>query len=313
MKILIVCSGNFEYTYDNFKRYQPFVYEQIKSLEKLNVEFEVFLIKGKGASGYLKNLKFLKQKVKSFKPDIIHAHYGFSGLLAILQIKVPVIVTFHGSDVQASILNRVTSNIVHFFANYSIFVSNKLIEKIVYKKKYQIIPCGINPNDYPIISKLSAREQMGYKEDDMLVLFSSGFDVPVKNYLLAKKAIEMFKGVHIIELKGYDRAQVATLMNAVDCLLLTSFNEGSPQVIKEALMCGCPIVSTDVGDVKELIEDVEGCYVVPYDENIIYEKIKLILQRNKRINGIEVLQKNELFNDVIAQKILDIYLNTVKD
>ena len=34
-----------------------------------------------------------------FKPDIIHAHYGLSGLLANLQRSIPVVTTYHGSDI----------------------------------------------------------------------------------------------------------------------------------------------------------------------------------------------------------------------
>jgi len=50
-------------------------------------------------------------------------------------------------------------------------------------------------------------------------------------------------------------------LNASNVLLLTSLHEGSPTVVKEALACGLPVVSVDVGDVAERIEGIEGCHL----------------------------------------------------
>ena len=50
-----------------------------------------------------------------------------------------------------------------------------------------------------------------------------------------------------------EQDQLVKYYNSVDCLILTSFHEGSPNVIKEAMACNLPIVSTKVGDVEEII------------------------------------------------------------
>lgn len=72
--------------------------------------------------------------------------------------------------------------------------------------------------------------------------------------------------MELIELKGYSHKEVVLLMCAIDVLLMTSITEGSPQVIKVAMACGCPIVSVDVGYVKERVEGVEGCLVAKTKE-----------------------------------------------
>ena len=120
-----------------------------------------------------------------------------------------------------------------------------------------------------------------------LILFAGAFDNSVKDAALAEAAVAdlqkrnsdspfphregacaysespLFEGERgsLIELRGFSRSTVNWLMCAADCLLLTSRQEGSPQVIKEAMACGCPIVSVDVGDVRERIERITGCAV----------------------------------------------------
>ena len=114
MKILVVCSGNAE----NFslEKDQAFIYDQIKSIENLykDIEFEVFALKGRGMWGYLYQLKKLKQIIRDFQPDIVHAHGGHVGLLCTMQRKVPVIVTFHGSDINFFLID-VFHSLQHYF------------------------------------------------------------------------------------------------------------------------------------------------------------------------------------------------------
>ncbi len=64
---------------------------------------------------------------------------------------------------------------------------------------------------------------------------------------------------------GYERGQAPLVMNAIDCLLMTSDSEGSPVTVKEALACETPVVSVAVGDVDEVIGGLPGCAVVERD------------------------------------------------
>lgn len=98
MKILIVCSGNVSDI--SLQLHHAFIFEQIESVKnRYNIDYDTYFVKGKGISGYLSNLPELKKKIKAFNPDIVHAHFGLSGLLAVLQRITPVVITFHGSDV----------------------------------------------------------------------------------------------------------------------------------------------------------------------------------------------------------------------
>src|SRR5699024_9245397 len=111
---------------------------------------------------------------------------------------------------------------------------------------------------------------------------SSSFDRSVKNPLLAQKAVNRLKNVSLIELKGYSRKDVAVLINASDTVLITSHYETGPLIAKEALACNTPIVSTNVGDVKKLIENLNSCYLIDYRVPDVAEKLKLVLRKNNK-------------------------------
>lgn len=302
MKVLIVARYK-------ERGYAPFVTEQAEALEKAGAECHYFPVRSKGVAGYLKQLPELKRIIKKFKPDVVHAHYGLCGLFANLQRRVPVVTTYHGSDINNAPVRRL-SNISIRLSAYNIFVSQKNIDIISPKRKYALIPCGINLEDYPIVEKEEARRRMGLEKDKQYILFASAFDNKVKNAPLAKKAVALLndRNVELLELKGYSRHQVATLMQTVDAFLMTSISEGSPQVIKEALVCGCPIVSVDVGDVGERVDGIEGCYMADGREpDELAECLRKALAFKCRTKGRERVISDGLDNKQIAQHLMEIY------
>ena len=94
-------------------------------------------------------------------------------------------------------------------------------------------------------------------------------------------------------------------LNAADVLVLLSNLEGSPNVIKEALVCNCPIVSSDVGDVDERIEGIDGCVLTGFEPAEIAQKIRQVLDFNSRTKGRE--KSGYLTTDNIATRISDVY------
>lgn len=300
MRILFVASYN-------KGRFAPFIVEQAVALRSAGCEVEFFGVMGKGIKGYLKSLPELKRRIKDYAPDIVHAHYGLSGLLACLQRKVPVVVTFHGSDINEAKLLPL-SRVAMRLSAHSIFVSKKNIQRAQPpRRKATLLPCGVDLSDAQLTKRSDARERMGLKADGQYVLFAGAFDNTVKNAPLALAAVKLLSGVELIELKGYTRNQVTLLMCAADAFLMTSFTEGSPQVIKEAMACGCPIVSVDVGDVAERTEGVDGCYIAERTPENIAEKLRIALSLKERTNGRERIIALGLTNDLVAKRLMDIY------
>ena len=308
MKILIVASFN-------KGRFAPFILEQVDALKDAGCQIEYYGLQGKGLNGYLKNLPSLKRKIKEFQPDIIHAHYGLSGLFANLQRRVPAVTTYHGSDINDSKVLRF-SKIAMRLSAWNIFVSRKTLEIAGLYEKYTLLPCGVDLSDLQLTNKTEAKQKIGLDANKRYVLFAGAFDNVVKNALLAKEAIALLQddNVELLELKGYSRDEVTLLMCAADVFFMTSYTEGSPQVIKEAMACGCPIVSVDVGDVKERVDDITGCYVVKTCEpKELADLLRKAMAFDGKTEGREKVIADGLDNKQIAEKLMRIYSHILKE
>ena len=321
MKILIV--GN-----NKPGRFAPFVEEQARALQLQGCDVVFFGVQGKGIWGYLRCLPALRRAIQQHQPDLIHAHYGLSGVLANLQRRVPVVTTYHGSDINKPNILRF-SRIVMRLSVHNIFVSQRNVtlalspnSLITYclKKRYTLLPCGVNiPKPWSEMQtqrmeQLTLNQWVQEKLNAGVkhVLFAGAFNNAVKDPELAKDAINELASegvkVELIELKGFNRDQVNALMYNCDALLMTSRTEGSPQVIKEAMACGCPIVSVDVGDVAERVSGVEGCYVVSSREPAaIAEALQQALAFPGKTNGRQRIIEMGLSNEQVAERLVEIY------
>lgn len=337
MKLLIIAS-------DKGGHFVPFIEEQIAALEACGVLIIRYCVTGKGIIGYLRELPALRRFIRAERPDIIHAHYGLCGLLANLQRMAPVVTTYHGSDINVPSILRI-SKIAMRLSAHNIFVSARSVA-IAFrlsplasrlKKRSTLLPCGVNiPKPWSELQTqwvgqltLNQWVQEKLQSDTINVLFAGAFDNAVKDPELAFATIQTSnmaigngqwamesnsqlpianRPIKLIELKGYNRNQVNALMYNCDTLLMTSKTEGSPQVIKEAMACGCPIVSVDVGDVAERTSGVEGCYVVhtrkPKD---IAEALQQAIAFDGKTNGRDRILEMDLSNEQVAQRLIAIY------
>ncbi len=304
MKILVVASYN-------KNRFAPFIVEQVEALKQVGCEVEYFGVIGKGIKGYLSAFAALRKRIKAYKPDVVHAHYGLSGLLANLQRTIPVVTTYHGSDINLPKVLRF-SKIAMKLSAWNIFVSQRNVDIAQPMKKYILLPCGVNLPNYVEEDIYAVKQQLNWKPNKRYILFAGAFDNRVKNAKLAQDSVSLIEDAELIELKGYTREQVTALLYASDAFLMTSFTEGSPQVIKEAMACGCPIVSVDVGDVAERIKGLEGCYIAERGPHGIAERLNKALSFNGRTKGRDRIIELGLTNDLVAKKLVKIYKTIIK-
>lgn len=313
MKILLVHSGN-AVGGDSTK--YTFVREQGEELRKLGCEIAYYAVVGKGMFGYLRNVKPLRMKIQEWKPDVVHAHFGLCGMVAVLAArkKVPVVITCHNGETLTKYGNIISSLAIRQ-SDYTICVAQHIYDKLYLKPKpYIIQPCGIDIKDLPLVDKAVAQKEMNLSPDKINILFGGSFSNARKNAPLAQAAIALLKrdDINLIEMRGFNRHQVAMLFNACDMLLLPTKSEGSPQVLKEAMACNCPIVATDVADIAYLLHGVTNSFVTTFDPVDVAEKINRVIKCGERTNGRERIEALKLDNPLVCETILGIYKEILK-
>lgn len=295
----------------HFGRPNTFVIEQASSVGKYHdVKVEHYFIEDGIISGYGKTLFKLPKIVKLKGIDVVHVHNGLSAFVVILSKillykSMKVVITFHGSDLNEK-TKRKYSLIASRWSSHNILVSERMSRFL--KSDYSIIPCGID-TDVKLIHRDHTRREKGWNNNDFIILFSSSFQRKEKDPKFAFKVVETFskyshRNVIFVELKGYNREQLTQLMQAADVLILCSTMEGSPQVVKEAILNSLPVVSNDVGDVAEICAGVDNCFIVTKDVSAFVDRLDYLSKSNKRIeNRNPVIEKydNKIISDQLAQ------------
>lgn len=302
MNILFVSSGN------SATGVTPIVKKQGKSLQAIGHNVDFYAIKGKGVCGYMKSIRPLRKIIYKHNYDIIHAHYSLSGIACFLTFTVkPEVVSLMGSDVKGNrIMRMIIKAFARFFWSITIVKSDDMKKSLSYKQAH-VIPNGVDLDSFYPMEKSIALAHLAWDPEKKHILFPANPQREVKNFALAKKVFEIInrQDCELHWLTNVPNEDVVYHYNAANVIILTSKWEGSPNVIKEAMACNCPIVSTDVGDVKRIIGNTEGCYLTSFEVEDVAEKLKLALDFGKKTNGRDHIKY--LDEKIIAEKIIAIY------
>ena len=320
MKVLFVASGNKK----GAGQVSSFVQSQFDSLKAEGLDMTLFPVKGRGWRGYAKAVLELRRLVKQEQPDIIHAHYSTCGFVASLACvglrqRPKILVSILGSfPKKGAKWRRVRWAIRHLW-------DGALVKSERTKKQLgvelPVIPNGVNLDIFHPMDKAEARKRVGWKEETKYVIWCSNPERVEKNWKLAEAAVKQCQisnvqyQILLIAVFNKTPEEVMTYMNAADGLLLTSVSEGSPNVIKEAMACGCPIVTTDVGDVRERLAGLEGCFVVDVGMSELERErvsdvaraIEKALAFGKRTEGRQRIIEDGLTIELNAKKIIKWY------
>lgn len=307
MRVLVV---TIVYPSDDRPSWGTFVKEQVESLLKYCPELSVdvfFIPRHRSSLEYFRAMRLLPGVIKRNGYDIVHAHFGLT-LLSLLFVNVPVVVTFHGSDLLVSPV-KYLSKLLARKASKSIVVAQRLRHELGYG---EVIPCGIDVERFSVPSNYNGGLGGG-PTDCLRILFPSNPTIKVKDYDLfqavCQELEERGKQVERVHLLNINRANVPEVYWNCDLMLLTSLSEGSPTVIKEAIAAKLPFVSVDVGDVKEWARLVEFGLVVP-DRNpkTIADAVITLLTRIKHrplLDNSKCLEAMDLAK--IARRIRRVY------
>jgi teichuronic acid biosynthesis glycosyltransferase TuaC len=323
MKVLFVCSGN-------SKEFEiiPFIKEQGESLKEEGVDVDYYPVVGKGLWGYVK-AGFRLRKLLMKKPyDLIHAHFIYSGYTALIGAgrKIPVVLSLMGSDANGEYkgknkvvaISRISSFLTWFiqpFVKAIISKSNNIEASVYLKRKSFIIPNGVNLEKFrprTLNNNASAAAYTSGQAGKKKVLFLASKTKPGKNFPLVQAAIQQMGGTDVELVCPYpvNHDEVPEYLNEANVLVFPSFMEGSPNVIKEAMACNCPIVSTDVGDVSWVIGETKGCYLASFDPVDFAKKIEQAInfsQAYGRTKGRQRLKALGLEMETVAKRIMVVY------
>jgi glycosyltransferase involved in cell wall biosynthesis len=289
-------------------------------MQAAGVAVDVYVYDGGWSIGnYLRAVRETRQLMKRERYDLIHAYFGQCGLVARAQRKLPVVITYAGSDVEGSPIFRglhrykhyvliAISRLLSLVADQVIVVSDNLGQKLP-RKDYHVITIALDLDLFKPMDQKEARDKLGLPHDRKLVLWAAKPSNTRKRYELAVEVCRIAKETMNLELVvATDRPpeEIPIYMNAADALLLTSTNEGSPNVVREALACNLPVVSTDVGDVREQIGSLESCAVCDDDkpERIAQALIRVLQQPDRP--GLRDAVVNQNYG-ALGRKVVSVY------
>ena len=324
MRILAVTNM---YPCEAFPSRGVFVHEQVKGLRALGLDVRVLFVdrRQEGPLAYFRMHHKISSLVAEFDPDAIHVMYG--GVMADQVARChqgrPMVVTFHGSDLLGENLSGWTRKIISKYGVYCSRRAARAAQSVVIvarhltgalngaasPDKIHVIPCGIDLERFHRMDPPVCKQKLGWSARSFHVLFASSNGDPVKRPWLAKAAVAQMDNAdsppELHYLTGIANANVPVWLNAADVLLLTSMHEGSPTVVKEALACGLPVVSVDVGDVAERIEGIEGCHVAQSDPADLAAKLGSVRRRAQRLDCEARLKDLSILS--VAQRLKQCY------
>ncbi len=282
-----------------------FVQEQVEGLRARGVDVDVLIVGGKRRKlSYVGGLIRFRRRMHERRYDVIHAHYVFSGIIARLQWRSPLVVSFHGEPARVvGVLSRMLAPFVD-----AVTVTSLAHKAQIGRQDACVVPCGVDLNLFAPMPREEARQRLNLPRDNKLVLFA-GLVRPEKRVEIIRAAVDLLhhrdESVELVIATRQPHHMMPLYMNACDVLVLASDYEGSPVVIKEAMACNLPIVSTDVGDVALVTGGTEGCYICRQDAGDMAQKIELALARGQRTDGRRAVQS--LSTEQTVNSLVHIY------
>ncbi|GMR25277.1 MAG: glycosyltransferase [Ignavibacteria bacterium] len=266
---------------------------------------------------YLLALPSLKKKIRSLKPDIIHAHSASSySLLGALSGFHPFAISVWGKDVynfpqKSSFLKKVI--IFNLKKSDMLFSTSKIMAEETKKytnKKIHVVPFGIDIEKFKpkktdgyfsendiVIGTIKSIEKK-YGTDNLVRAFKKVKekhpDLPLKLLIVGGGSMIIYikslvndlgieSDVKITGLVGYDKIPEYHRMLDIYIAVSTEDSESFGVAILEASACETPVIVSNVGGLPEVVDNnVTGFIISHSNVELLVEKIELLLDENLR-------------------------------
>jgi glycosyltransferase involved in cell wall biosynthesis len=241
----------------------------------------VFCERGTGPARYWAARKLVRDAVRRERPDIVHVHFGYSGL-AVPCVSTPLVTSFYGDDLNLGLLgpglragSRLVGMLISQFTAWRsarcIVVSSPMRLRLWFgsaRRKTVVVRDSVDPRMFRPIPREAARLNLGLPMNDLLIIFPHRATEPNKRVSLAQMAVTELR-LRLPQAKLWivnDRPpdEMPLYYAAADAMIVTSEREGGPSSAKEALACGLPVVSVRVGD-TDLFAEADGAMLEACD------------------------------------------------
>jgi glycosyltransferase involved in cell wall biosynthesis len=304
-----------------------FIQSQVESLARCGIDSEVVEIQGyRSGLNYLRALAMLPARARAAEYDIVHVHFGYAALAAIGVAGLPTVISFCGADLlgrpDESGRRSAASLVLAELGRQAARRADAVIVKSAEMARalgpahadVEVIPNGLDFGLFKPIPRADARQQLGWPQDAEILFFPANAQERRKNFALAQAVHRRLQAagrpVRIEWMHARPQSDIVLGMAAADVMLSCSVQEGSPNVVKEAMAMNLPIVATDVGDCAERLRGCLPGAVVPVELDAFVAATAAVLdQRGARSNGRELIQGLGL--DEIAERVASVYRRAI--
>lgn len=303
-----------------------FVRTQVEYLKRAGIEVELLHLRGRFQKLVYLGAPFeLQRRLSGSSISLVHAHYGYAGIIARTQCRVPIVVSFCGDDLLGTVNEHGRQTLLGRLAVASSCLLSAHVDAVIVKsmqmgdkirrQDVHVIPNEVDLDVFRPIEKSLARAALGLDPSKKYLLFAANPRIPVKRFPLAKSVADKVStengSIELLTVYKETQERLSLYMNACDALLFTSYQEGSPNIVKQAMACNLPIVSTDVGDVCEIIGATKGCYVCKPEVNEFAFAVSKCLETEQRTEGFQTLR--HLAGPLVAQRIIAVYEHVLRN
>lgn len=247
---------------------------------------------------------FMSIRRAAKKYDLVHIHFGgvYALLIwiALIGLHVKKVITFHGTDIHAKALKtakgwkerlKIKLNQKASFLSICLFdscgfVAAEMINYVpkclscILQKKGFVQALGVNYEVFKPIEKEDAIRHLGLEDNKKYVLFSDVSNTSIKRRDIAENIVKCLGGDYsLLIMCGVKPQKVPYYINASDFLLLTSDEEGSPNIIREALSLNKSVFSVEVGDAAKQLEGLQNSVIISRDPIKAADTIVSILRK----------------------------------
>lgn len=305
-----------------------FIEQQIRSLVARGIEVRTLHLdrKGGGMSVYRHTISRVRRVAGECRPDVVHTMYG--GLMGWMVSRavpmLPIVQSFCGTDLQGA---ETGSLVLRARGRFGVLMSrltlSRVREVVVKSRRLRdrlpawfppnrvtLIPNGVDLGSFCPLDRAKCRDALGWRHDAFhVVMATPSASDPNKRVWLAREALGVLRGrgvdaeLHLMIEVRHD--EVPTWLNAADAVVMTSVQEGSPNIVKEALACNRPVVAVDVGDAAEQIGGVEGCFLVDASALEVARGLDGVRGGPRVVAGREKVRQLSL--ECVADRLIDVY------